>query len=90
MAKFKKPKTTDNIDRSTSASVLSATAKELGETGMSNVYADAEAEAKANATCPRCKGDGVWHSTKTGYRAKTSAEPLVDPTRPCPECDGKK
>jgi len=42
------------------------------------------------AVCPRCKGDGVFHSTKTGYRAKTSAEPLIDTSRPCPDCGGKK
>ena len=39
-------------------------------------------------TCARCKGDGIWHSTKTGYRANTAAEPLVDPTRKCPACAG--
>jgi hypothetical protein len=39
--------------------------------------------------CGRCGGDGLWHSTKTGYRAKTASEPLVDPDRKCPACDGK-
>jgi DnaJ-class molecular chaperone len=38
--------------------------------------------------CPRCKGDGRWHSTKTGVRALTSSEPLVDETKPCPDCGG--
>jgi hypothetical protein len=38
--------------------------------------------------CPRCKGDGKWHSTKTGVRALTSSEPLVDLTRNCVECNG--
>jgi len=38
--------------------------------------------------CPRCGGDGFWHSTKTGYRAKTSSEPLIDKSRKCPECKG--
>ena len=36
--------------------------------------------------CGRCKGDGTWHSVKTGYRALTSSEPLQDASRPCPEC----
>lgn len=39
--------------------------------------------------CTRCGGDGVFHSTKTGVRAKTSAEPLVDPSRVCPKCKGE-
>jgi hypothetical protein len=38
--------------------------------------------------CPRCKGDGRWHSTKTGVRALTSSEPLVDLTKNCPDCQG--
>jgi hypothetical protein len=38
--------------------------------------------------CPRCKGDGKWHSTKTGVRALTSSESLVDLTKPCPDCLG--
>ncbi len=36
--------------------------------------------------CSRCKGDGFWHSTRTGVRAKTSPEPLVDEGRVCPKC----
>jgi len=36
--------------------------------------------------CRRCGGDGFWHSTKTGVRAETSAEPLVDTSRKCPIC----
>ena len=39
--------------------------------------------------CPRCKGDGFWHSNRTGVRALTSSEPLVDESRPCPDCSGK-
>ena len=38
--------------------------------------------------CLRCKGDGRWHSTKTGVRALTSSEPLIDETKPCPDCNG--
>ena len=48
------------------------------------------AESKRPPACWRCGGDGTWHSTKTGYRAKTSSEPLHDPSRPCPECGGTK
>ena len=39
--------------------------------------------------CSRCKGDGYWHSPKTGYRAKTAAGLLVDKTKKCPACNGK-
>lgn len=49
----------------------------------------AEVERKTPPPCPRCKGDGTWHSTKTGIRAKTASEPLQDSSRTCPECDGK-
>lgn len=41
-------------------------------------------------TCPRCKGDGTWHSNATGVRAKTVSGPLVDASRLCPECKGTK
>ena len=42
-------------------------------------------------TCPRCKGDGIWHSNKTGYRAKTAGnEALVDHSKKCPDCNGTK
>ena len=41
-------------------------------------------------TCPRCNGDGIWHSPKTGVRAKTSSEPLVDSSMVCPDCQGSK
>jgi len=41
-------------------------------------------------TCPRCKGDGWWHSSRTGVRVKTASEPLVDESRPCPQCKGRK
>jgi len=44
--------------------------------------------AAPKPVCPRCGGDGFWHSTKTGYRAKTSSEPLIDKSRKCPECKG--
>lgn len=44
---------------------------------------------EVSQVCKRCNGDGIWHSTKTGVRAKTSSEPLVDPDRPCPDCGGK-
>lgn len=49
---------------------------------------DAITEVQENDVCKRCGGDGFWRSTKTGVRAKTSAEPLVDKKRPCPECSG--
>ena len=45
--------------------------------------------AEAPKVCSRCNGDGIYHSNKTGIRAKTSTEPLVDPSRPCPDCGGK-
>jgi hypothetical protein len=45
------------------------------------------AESKKPAPCWRCNGDGEWHSTKTGVRAKTSSEPLHDASRVCPECN---
>lgn len=45
------------------------------------------AESKKPAPCWRCDGDGEWHSTKTGVRAKTSSEPLHDTSRVCPECN---
>ena len=48
--------------------------------------ATATAKSLEPPACWRCGGDGTWHSTKTGYRAKTSSEPLHDPSRPCPEC----
>ena len=38
--------------------------------------------------CSRCEGDGIWHSPKTGVRAVTSAEPLIDASRKCPKCKG--
>ena len=42
-------------------------------------------------TCPRCKGDGIWHSSRTGVRVQTAGEePLVDASRKCPECKGTK
>ena len=40
--------------------------------------------------CPRCKGDGIWHSSRTGVRAATSTEPTIDATRKCPQCKGSK
>ncbi len=48
--------------------------------------ADKAKPEEAPATCKRCGGDKKWHSTKTGRRAKTSSEPLVDPSRSCPAC----
>jgi len=48
--------------------------------------AAAIAESKRPPACWRCGGDGFWHSTKTGYRAKTSSEPLIDVSRVCPVC----
>jgi len=39
-------------------------------------------------TCHRCKGDGVWHSPRTGYRARTATEPLIDRNRKCSVCGG--
>lgn len=40
--------------------------------------------------CPRCKGDGIWHSNRTGVRVATAAEPLVDASKACPACKGTK
>jgi hypothetical protein len=42
---------------------------------------------KTPPPCFRCNGDGLWHSPKTGYRARTSVEPLIDKARVCPECN---
>ena len=50
--------------------------------------AKAVAKSKEPPPCPRCNGDGFWHSLKTGYRAKTSSTPLLDESRACPECLG--
>jgi len=38
--------------------------------------------------CPRCKGDGYWHSSCTGVRAKTVSGPVIDVSKPCPQCKG--
>jgi hypothetical protein len=48
--------------------------------------AKAVAKSKEPPPCPRCGGDGFWHSPKTGYRAKTATEPLIDTSKPCPLC----
>ena len=40
--------------------------------------------------CSHCNGDGIWHSSATGVRAKTSSEPPVDSSRVCPKCKGQK
>jgi ribosomal protein S27AE len=45
-------------------------------------------EAAAPKMCARCGGDGFYHSPKTGYRAETATEPLIDKNRKCPACDG--
>ena len=71
--------------------------KELADTSSESV-ADLQSakglqlrpDLKPVTTCPRCKGDGFWHSTKTGYRAKTTSEPLIDKKRKCPECCKEK
>lgn len=44
------------------------------------------AKSKEPPPCPRCNGDGFWHSLKTGYRAKTASEPLIDESKVCPSC----
>jgi Zn finger protein HypA/HybF involved in hydrogenase expression len=41
-------------------------------------------------TCPRCKGDGIWHTSRTGARLATIAGPTEDASKVCPECNGKK
>jgi hypothetical protein len=62
-------------------------AKATEEDAASKVK-DAEdiVKSKTPPPCPRCNGDGFWHSLKTGYRAKTSSEPLIDTARVCPKC----
>jgi len=45
-----------------------------------------KAKTKEEQPCRRCKGDGFWHSPKTGVRAETSTEPLIDKSRKCPKC----
>ena len=39
--------------------------------------------------CPRCKGDCLWHSSKTGVRARTSSDHEFKPDVFCPKCKGK-
>ncbi len=66
--------------------------KDCKGTDIEDNYVDPDApdtKPKEPEVCKRCGGDGIWHSTKTGYRAKTSADPLTDPNKPCPECSGK-
>ena len=43
-------------------------------------------------TCPRCEGDGKWHTTRTGVRLATrpAVEPLIDFDSRCPKCKGSK
>ena len=41
-------------------------------------------------TCPRCNGDGIWHTSATGRRLETISGPTVDPEKVCPNCKGKK
>lgn len=41
-------------------------------------------------TCPRCQGDGVWHTSATGRRLATIGGSVVDSSKPCPNCKGKK
>ena len=48
-----------------------------------------EPNVRKHITCPRCKGDGIWHTTATGHRLKTIGGPTVDPTRTCPKCKSK-
>jgi hypothetical protein len=62
-------------------------AKATEEDAASKVK-DAEAlvKSKTPPPCVRCNGDGFWHSPKTGYRAKTASEPLIDTDRTCPLC----
>lgn len=38
--------------------------------------------------CLRCGGDGVFHSSRTGVRARTATESLVDTSKPCIVCNG--
>lgn len=41
-------------------------------------------------TCPRCNGDGVWHTSETGRRLAMHPGPFIDESKPCPKCKGKK
>ncbi len=49
-----------------------------------------EPTVSKKVTCPRCDGDGIWHSSRSGVRALRSPEPLIDPKRRCPKCKGEK
>ena len=49
---------------------------------------DKKKVTKRQTFCPRCKGDGIWHTVKTGYRLKTSTEIAVKPDEKCPRCGG--
>ncbi len=40
--------------------------------------------------CSRCNGDGIWHTSATGVRLATIGGPVLDSSRPCPQCKGKK
>jgi len=53
-----------------------------------NVKTDNAKIVPKEVVCPTCNGDCTWHSPKTGYRAKTASEALVDHNRHCAECDG--
>ena len=41
-------------------------------------------------TCPRCQGDGVWHTAATGVRLVTLGGAPIDPTKSCPKCKGER
>jgi len=47
-----------------------------------------EAEKDAQSKCPRCGGDGHWHTAKTGARlaSMNPDEPKIDTNRTCPSC----
>ncbi len=39
--------------------------------------------------CPRCMGDGFWHTSRTGYRLETIGDGiLTDTSRVCQQCKG--
>jgi len=48
-----------------------------------------EVEKEAQTKCPRCGGDGHWHTPKTGARLATMSpdEVKIDKSKTCPVCE---
>jgi hypothetical protein len=83
---------TEKVNKQASQQAPQETSTE--EKPEQNETAEIKAEERPSVpkkiTCRRCKGDGVFHSNRTGIRAKTAAKPLADPSKVCPQCKGTK